>query len=163
MIKAKTQTTWTGKEQFKKLKRTAQRMIHGPFVTIGVHTDAGEYKSGVSVVEVALWTEFGTSGPGDGVPEYAWLRTAITKNKAKIEKMRSHVVKKVQAGEMDVEQALEYMGFNIQMLVQNNIKSNLPPPNAPSTAASKQKRGVPQRTLIDSGLLLRSIGFKVYP
>lgn len=130
-------------------------------VTIGVHEDAGSYGTGKdapSVVEVALWNEFGTRD----IPERSFMRSTFDENVAKINQWREEAVKHMVMDGWSVEKALEMIGLRIQTLVQNKIKSNVPPPNAPSTAAAKTKEGVAARTLIESGLLLRSVTYKVY-
>lgn len=148
------------------------------YVTVGVHEDAGKYTGGKnppSVVEVALWNEFGTST----TPERSFIRSAIDGNEATINRWIASVVDKVAFDEMSVREALEWLGFQTQVLIQNKIKSNVPPPNAASTQRHKAQEGkLPKKfkgasvgkdvsllkshTLIDTELLLRSITYKVY-
>ena len=128
------------------------------YVTIGLHEDAGRYpQADLSVVEVGLWNEFGT----ENIPERSWLRAAISDNISEIKMLRVLAIKKMMTGEMNLQSALEMVGFRIQLMVQNKIKSNVPPENAPSTVAAKLRKGIAPNTLIESGLLLRSLTFKV--
>ena len=130
------------------------------YVTVGVHEDAGEYEGdgAPSVVEVALWNEFGTHS----IPSRPFLRTAIDENVAKINAWRVEAARKIVFGGWTVEKGLEMIGFRVQQLIQNKIRSDVPPPNAPSTAADKVRRGVAPNTLMDSTLLLRSVTYKVH-
>jgi len=139
-----------------------QRMkgYNNAYVSIGVHEDAGSYTEGSnppSVVEVALWMEFGTIK----TPERSFLRSAINENGTLIDKWINEANKKIIFENWDVRKALSYIGMNVQELVKNKIKSNVPPPLADSTVKAKQAKGVAPVTLIDSTLLLRSISYRV--
>lgn len=130
------------------------------YVTIGVHDDAGSYPGpdAPTVMEVALWNEFGTKTS----PERSFIRSTIEGNTKAINDWRVEAINNIMNKNWTVKQALEMIGFRVQTLIQNKIKSNVPPPNAASTAKAKAAHGVANSTLIDTGLLLRSIGFKVY-
>ena len=157
MIKSKVKTSDSNPQQIKNF----QKKIKGKekaYVTIGVHPDAGTYGDGTSVVEVALWNEYGTST----IPERSFIRSAIDQNTKLIEAWRLEMIENILTKDWSVKQALEAIGFRVQTLIQNKIKSNVPPPNAPSTLAQKRRDGTGSNTLINTGLLLRSIGYKVY-
>lgn len=130
----------------------------GAYVAIGLHEDAGEYESGVTVVEVGLWNEFGTKN----TPERAWMRSTIDENAGKLNALRDDLLGKIHEGNMTVKKALEIMGFRIQTLLQNKIKSNMSPANSPETLKHKSEIGVEQRTLMESKLMLRSVTYKVF-
>lgn len=156
MIISKVSTSDSGSAEFKKLIETLGRYKNS-YVTIGIHEDAGEYPGEASVAEVALWNEFGTRF----TPERSFLRSALDDNNAKINSWREEAIENILDKGWTVEKALEMMGLRIQLLIQNKIKSDVPPPNAPSTVAMKKKDGVAPRTLIWSGLMLRSVTYKV--
>lgn len=157
-------------ERFKK--------INDAYVTIGVHEDAGNYSGphAPSVVEVALWNEFGT----EHIPSRPFLAMAIDEKINQINNWREEAIDKILNEGWSVEKGLDMLGLKVQVLVQNKIKSNVPPPNAPSTVKEKQRSGVlPKhfkaganskgqlysdrtKTLIDTGLLLRSITYRVF-
>lgn len=128
------------------------------YVTVGVHEDAGSYKDGQSVVMVALWNEFGTNK----TPERSFLRSTINGNVGLINKWREEVIGNILNKDWTVEKALTALGFRVQILIQNAIKSDIGPPNAAYTVERKRLAGIAPRTLIETGLLLRSIGFKVF-
>lgn len=159
------------------LKKFAKRLegFEKAYVTIGVHDDTGTYEgSDVTVAEVAMFNEFGTTGRGPGhentagpafangaVPERSFIRSTIDENEALINSWRTEMIEKVIAGDWDVEKALDAIGFRIKTLIQNKIESNVPPPNAPSTLDQKRRDGVPPNTLMNTKLLWRSINYKV--
>lgn len=154
-----------GREFKELLKR--MKGVGRSYVTIGVHSDAGRYtegKSPPSVAEVALWNEYGVpaSPRRPAIPERSYLRSAIDQNASLINKWREELMRDIIDGKRTAEDALRAMGFRIQVLVQNKIKSNVPPPNAKRTVERKRKKGLAPNTLIETGLLLRSIGFKVH-
>lgn len=157
MIKAKVSVKDYGKSDREKLKKKFEK-IGEAFVSIGVHEGAGQYEDGTSVVEVALWNEFGTRS----IPERSFIRSTIDENESLIDSWRDEMLKKLISDDWTVEKALEAIGFRIQILIQNKIKSNVPPPNAPSTLKHKAREGTSGGTLIDSGLLLRSITYQVH-
>ncbi len=129
------------------------------YVVIGVNEGAGSYPgpNPPLVAQVALWNEFGTAT----IPERSFLRSAMDDNATLIEKWRLEVIENIIFKGWTIQKALEAMGFRIQTLIQNKIKSDVPPPNAASTKAAKSRAGVADQTLINTGLLLRSITYKV--
>jgi hypothetical protein len=160
VIRPKVKVTDTGKEDAKKV-RDRLKTLGKAYVTIGVHDDAGKYSEGnppPDVVEVALWMEYGT----ETIPERSFIRSTVDENVSKINQWREEAVRKIIFERLSVEKALESIGIKVQFLIQNKIKSNVPPPLAPSTKAAKQRKGVAPVTLIDTGLLLRSITYKVH-
>lgn len=168
MIKSKVHTV-VKKDNTKRL-RAVIRQAGGAYVTVGIHEDAGNYEDGTSVVSVALWNEFGTAHS----PQRSFFRSAIDENEQKINAWREEAINNILDKGWSIKKALEMIGLRIQILIQNKIKSNVPPPNAPSTIKAKQasgsapksglKQGFESRTgtLIDSGLMLRSVTYRVH-
>lgn len=160
MIRATSKTTVVKQSiDIKKFIALQKSNGGGAYVAIGVHEDAGTYgDGGPDVVEVALWNEFGTTN----MPERSFIRSAIDDGMEQINQWREEFLTKMLTDGWTERKALEAMGFRIQTLIQNKIKSNVPPPLAESTVQAKMKDGVAPKTLIDTGLLLRSITYKVY-
>lgn len=157
MIRSKITTTVKKDELTRILKEI--KGFAKSYVTIGLHEGAGNYPGAgaPSVVEVGLWNEFGTATS----PERSWLRSVIDESEAILNKWRDEAISNIVLKGWSVEKALEMMGLRIQILIQNKIKSNIPPVNAPSTLAAKKAHGVAPNTLIDSGLMLRSVTYEV--
>lgn len=165
MVRPKVEVKDNGKADREKLYQKFMG-FESAFVSIGVHEGAGEYDDGTSVLEVALFNEFGTRS----IPERSFLRSTIDENESLINTWREELLRKIIDEDWSVEKALEAIGFRIQTLIQNKIKSNVPPPNSPATIKRKQALGVLGKevfegrtsTLIESGLLLRSITYQVH-
>lgn len=138
--------------------RSALSKIGGGYVTVGVHDGAGRYTNGARVEQVAAWMEFGTMH----IPERSFIRSAINEDLPRINKWRTELLGKLVAGKTTVERALGALGMRVQILVQNQIKSGLLPENSASVQALKRRLGLPQTTLIFTGLLLRSVAYKVH-
>jgi len=171
MIRAK--VTVTDKNPFKLRYLIARlRKDARSFVTIGVHEDAGEYTEGgspPSVFEVAMWQEFGT----ENIPERAFLRTAIDGNVSLINEWRIEALENVIYRGWTMEKALNMMGFRLQELVRNQIKSDMPPPYGTGNSGAsveeiarrqdaKQRKWGRSDTLIASGLMMRSVTYRVH-
>lgn len=157
MIKPKVKTRYNTR-LLTDLKTRAKAMA-GSYVTVGVDESAGRYEdSNATVAEVAIFNEFGT----DTIPERSFMRSALNENHATLARWYAEVMRKILTEGWTVEKALTALGYRTQVLIQNKIKSNVPPPNAPSTEAKKRRKGIPPRTLIETTLLLRSIAFRLF-
>lgn len=129
-------------------------------VTIGFHDDSGSYPEGEpDVVEVALWNEFGTKN----MPQRSFIRSAVDENEQRINKWREKALELIVKEGWPVDKALSMIGQNVVTLIQNKIKSNVPPPNADATRDEKRRHASPNwgRTLMDTETMLRAVGFKV--
>ena len=161
MIKMSARTTDSGKKAFEAFIKDLKK-YKGAFVSVGVHEGAGNYTGGgkeeVSVVEVALWNEFGTKY----MPERSFIRSTVDENQGLINAWRQEAIGKITEGKWTVEKALEAIGFRLKLLIETKIKSNVPPPNAPSTLAIKKRDGAGSATLMHTKLLSRSITYQVH-
>lgn len=155
-LRPKTKTKIKGGDRVARL-RQALEASKGAYVSIGVHEGAGQYDDGTAVVEVALWNEFGTSD----IPERSFIRSTVAEQTTAINELRAEAFRRMAEDAWSPKKALSMIGTQVAIHIQNKIKSNVPPENAKSTRASKEARGVAQRTLIDSGLMLRSITYQV--
>lgn len=145
-------------KEWKRFLRTVES-IKRCFVSIGVHEDAGKYtkKGSPPVAQVAFYNEFGT----ERGYKRSFLRSTIDEKMSVINLLRGTLLDKILAGEISVGQGLETMGFRIREWVVNKIQSNIPPALTGATRRRKIREGKPVRTLIDSGIMLRSIAYKV--
>jgi hypothetical protein len=127
-----------------------------PKIAVGVFESEGGLSAGkgTTVVDIAIWNEFGTAD----IPARSFLRGWFDENEetAKTALMRflqGYLEKKYQTK----EQALDAFGAWLQGQIQARIAKGIPPPNAPSTIAKKGS----SKPLIDSGQLRSSITFAV--
>lgn len=158
MIHSKISTSVKGQDQVDRI-RAQLKLLKNSYVTIGVHDGAGSYQDGPEVVEVALWMEYGTAR---GIPPRSYVGQTIDENAGLLNQWREELISKILAGTTSVQQALETVGFRIQVLIQNKIKSNVPPPLNKEYAARKIADGLAPVTLIRTGLLLRSVTYRVH-
>jgi hypothetical protein len=156
MIKVSAKTKVIGREKLRKLLDHVQRLDES-YVQVGFQGDARYPGNGPRVVEVAFWNEFGT----DTTPERSFIRAPIKANKGKINEWRAEILKNVASGRFTVAKGLDALGYRIAELISNRIKSNTPPPNAPSVTARKIREGKVPKTLIDTGLMLDSLNYQV--
>lgn len=184
MIRSRATTSEKSSEQYNHLMRVMKEYPRAS-VKIGFFEGAGRYPgtNAPTVAEVALWNEFGTKT----VPRRPFVSAAIDKNSSRIESWRWEMIENIVAKKMTVEQALAGIGLRIKGLIEKEIRSNVPPPNAASTVRAKQREGVlpkhvhartgeklppkaavarlqllrKTKTLIDTGLMLRSVTYKV--
>jgi hypothetical protein len=107
-------------------------------------------KGGLHVATVAFWNEFGTRT----APPRPFFRTMIKKKSPGWGRSLARIL---QNNQYNSHKSMALMGVGISQQLQNSINSNIPPPNAPYTVA---KKGF-SRTLIDTGVMLRSVDFQV--
>lgn len=124
---------------------------------IGGATD----EDGVSVAEYAAYNEYGTSR----IPKRPFLRTTMDKNRDKYKRLLQGALKGLASSGASepVGMALTAVGREMETDVIEQIKSNMPPPNAPETRARKEARpgGGYAGTLFDTGTMLGSVSFQL--
>ena len=143
------------------LRRAFQGVLEGPRgVRVGVLNDATT-EDGKSVAEYAAYNEFGTAT----IPPRPFLRTTIAEQRDKWGALAKRYLQAgIAAGSPAAgRMAMEAAGRQAQVDIQDKIMSNMPPPNAPATAARKAKRkgGGYSGTLFDTGALHKSIDYEV--
>jgi hypothetical protein len=139
-----------------RLAEIAAKLGSGAEVEVGFMSDATYQDgtsvalNGTSVALVAALNEFGTSK----APPRPFFRNAIAANS---DKWPVNVATALKANGYDPAKALDLVGQEIQEEIQDSIRSNTPPPNAPSTVARKGR----DKTLIDTGFMLDSVTHRV--
>ena len=132
------------------LDKIAANLSNGAEVEVGFMSSASApYPDGTSVAAVAAFNEFGTAHS----PPRPFFRNAIVKNSGKWPK---NVATALKDNDYDPVAALDAVGAEIEDEIRLEIRSNTPPPNAPSTVAAKGF----SRTLIDTSILLNSVTHK---
>lgn len=120
-------------------------------VTVGIHSsDGGNAEAnGATVLEVAIWNEFGTSR----IPSRSFLRAWFDLNQEKAKREWQVLMKSVAKGQRTLEEALEVFGLRVVGEIQARIAAGIQPANAESTIARKGS----DKPLIDTGVLRSSI------
>lgn len=162
-MKTSSRTTKKGPD-VRKLIRTVRSGYEGAFVTVGVQgSSGGDYAdSNVTVAQVALWNEFGTPNAEHPTPERSFIHSTLNENKDLIEKWRVQGVVNVMTKGWPVRKALEMLGMRMVVLIQNKIKSNIPPENAAWTLERKKALDQGTDTLMATKKLSQSISFVVH-
>ena len=107
----------------------------------------------VTVLQVAIWNEFGTSR----TPSRSFLREWFDTNREVAKGKFLTLMKSVIRGERTKEQILDLIGLWAVGEIQKNISKGVPPPNAQSTIDAKGS----STPLIDTGVLRSSISYMV--
>ena len=140
----------------------AMQNYQGKSITAKVGVFKGsKYPDGTSVVDVAIWNEF-----GHGVPERPAWRNSVPKIIDKVNQLikEQHLVNDDAELSLNVS-FMKKAGALAQGEIQQSIVDLREPPNAPSTIAKKRKRHSDltkdPNPLIDTGTLRRSITYRI--
>lgn len=140
---------------FKGIIKELRKLEKKPYVKIGYPEDKSSTTAGkegnefVTVLDVALWHEFGTTN----LPERSFVRAAFDKNRTKYEKLNRELLVKIYSNKMTVEKALDILGLTIENDIKTFIKSGEVDPDSNRAI---EEGGV---TLIDTAQLLNSITY----
>lgn len=129
------------------------RELNGLAVTVGVQSDAGASESGTLIAEYAAYNEFGTRT----IPSRPAMRNAFDTNAPELTDTIKVLKDAVEDGKETAQGAAGLLGELHQQQVQDQIRSNTPPPNAASTVQAKGS----SKTLIDTGAYLQAIRWRV--
>ena len=161
------------------------RHIDRSQVAVGVF--GGKESDGTPLTLVAAANEYGA--PSRNIPARSFIRSSMDESREELVELQKKIVRKMSDGKMAARVGLEIIGQWAQSKIQAKITSNIPPPNAPSTARKKfaktRKLGLAAgragktrvrgdqlenspdpnfsgiRTLIDTGQLRQSITYQV--
>lgn len=153
-IKSKIRTKETD-YGFKGIIKELRKLEKKPYVKIGYpenKSSTNADKEGnefVTVLDVALWHEFGTVN----MPERSFVRASFDQNQKKYEKLNRELLVKIYSGNMTVEKALDILGLTIENDIKTFIKSG---EVSPESNRAINEGGV---TLIDTAQLLNSITY----
>jgi len=134
-----------------------------PRIDVGILSGEGHaddpHGPELTLVEVAVFNEFGTTGANGEVhvPERSFIRSWFDTHEESLKENLVTLMKRVAKGELTKSQALEQIGLRAVGQIQELIASSIPPPNAPSTIAKKGS----STTLIDQGQLRQGITHRV--
>ena len=137
-------------------------------VEAGVLTGSASGAAGPSLVEIAIWNEFGTErkvpNPDGGetktvrIPERPFIRSTNEEKRREWQETLKRVNRLVLAGTITVDRAVGILGAQMQADIQQKIVDLRTPANADSTI----KRKGSDNPLIDEGHLKDSIKWDSY-
>lgn len=109
-------------------------------------------KASGDLIAIAVWNHEGTSR---GIPPRRFITAGLFKSRGQIRAKLRTIAKSIIQTRATMRQGLAQVGLAGQDAVQQQISSNMPPPNAPSTVKQKGSAS----TLIDTGRLRQSISW----
>lgn len=146
------------KKAIKKLKKLDRDLGSGPNnVVVGLPRGTGKYPEGTPVIQVGIIHEFGNEE--QNIDERSYLRSTILTEKKNYKTFFKKLSKKIVAGEISKEKALNLLGTQLQTDVRDTITFLSDPPLALSTIARRVKNS--SNPLVDTGLLRASIIYEV--
>lgn len=101
-------------------------------VLVGITEEKGSQphdlfaKNLVTILQVAIWNEFGTHT----APERSFLRDWFDTNENTVRRWVKQLMPSVIKGERTIEDVLVIIGMNVVKAVQERIDAHIPPPNA---------------------------------
>lgn len=122
-------------------------------VRVGVQGEAGNEKSGVNLVDVAVYNEFGT----ENIPARPFMSKSFDNSQRRVENLMKNEAGRLIEGRQNAEQVLKKSGLFLEGQAKKYVASPVWVPNAPSTIAKKGS----SQPLIDSGLMRQSIRYEV--
>lgn len=132
--------------------RAIERAVREKARRVEVGFPAGKASAGI--IRIAVWNHEGTSR---GIPPRPFITIAMFKGRGELRQaMRAHA-KSILQGSMNMTTALRRLGQLGQVMIQQQIEANTPPPNAPSTIAAKGHG----QTLIETGRMLAAVTWKI--
>lgn len=123
---------------------------------INVGITGNESVEGVSVVDYAMYNEFGTSR---GIPARPFMSTTYDRHHKKTEQLIEHMYGQMLDGKMDPDHLLKTAGAYYQSKVQDTIRDakTWAVPNHPKTIERKGSSS----PLIDTGRMVQSVRYEI--
>jgi len=128
--------------------------LDGKEINAGILKDAGKSEEGVSLVNIAIWNEYGTKH----IPSRPFVRIASDENRKQWGDTVADGVGKVIDRQIKWRKCCDMVGVRMKDDIKKVIgdKSKLAP-NAPSTIARKGH----DKPLIDTGLMKSKVNYRV--
>lgn len=123
-------------------------------VKVGFLESAAEYPDGTSVVDVAVWNEYGT----DKIPSRPFFRQAWNANQEKYKQQLITFYKNyLTSKNVDMDSFFSKLGSDVQQDIMKSIVELREPPNAPATIMAKKSNN----PLIDTSHMLESVSWEI--
>lgn len=133
-------------------KFTSVNDSSGGLASVGESDSVVLIDPNVTVLDAAIWNEFGT----ETIPERSFVRAAFDKNRAKYEKTTKVLLGRIYESKVSVERALDILG----LMIENDIKSMIRNGSfEPLSIVTITKKGS-DKPLIDTAQMINSVRFK---
>ncbi len=145
---------------YKKLVQSVYKLGAVPRIEVGVlsgkademHVTEGGTRQ-VTVLDVAIWNEFGTKK----IPERSFIRAWFDENEEKARTAVRRLLSSVVSGKREAKDVANILGTTFVAQIQKRMASGIAPENAEETIERKGS----SKPLIDTGQLRSSITFRV--
>jgi len=139
-----------GKQLKKQLEEMAKLSVN-----VGFQAGDAAEDSGIDVVDIAAWNEFGN----ERIPARPFMRDSFDNNKDTITKLLQSEGQKITDGTTTAEQVLTKVGMAMKGLIQNEIREGT---FKPLKKATIERKGS-SKPLIDTGTMRQSVNYVVKP
>ena len=128
-------------------------------VVVGIFSEAGEYKSGVTVPQVAAWNHEGT----DGIPSRPFIASTLNKYAKEYIDAIGTIIKLILNGSVGADRARRNLGERGKRDVVQTIMDRVPPPNSDVTIERKRAKGInpPDHPLRETDKMMKSINWRI--
>lgn len=145
---------------FKRIIKELKKLEKKPYVKVGFPAESSKTEAGkedsdgdvsefVTVLEVAIYHEFGTIN----MPERSFIRASFDQERKKYEELNKKLLTDIYSGNKTVEKALDILG----MTIENDIKAFIRNGDvSPESIRALNEGGT---TLDDTGQMLNSITY----
>ena len=114
------------------------------------------YENGASILQVAIWNNFGTTrGEFNHIPSRPFMKMATKQIQEVSAPIIQAVIAKINAGKTDGKKELEILAIQAQGIIQTVITDGGFAKNADSTIAAKES----EQPLIDSGDMWQAVTY----
>ena len=151
-----------------RIRREIKKMKKNPYIKVGYPKEFPEIKEdkednpGVTVLDVAIFHEFGTTK----LPERSFIRATLYGRYKFYKKINKDLINQIIKGRRSVDQALNYLGLLMVKDIKDFIrKHKVKPPSQrviehdkKGKKAGKKGKG---KTLWDTGQLINSLAYSI--
>jgi hypothetical protein len=120
-------------------------------VKVGIF--GNETEDGTSVVDYAIYNEFGTRS----IPARPFMATTVERYKAQTDKFIDKLAVDIEDNKIKPNMALKRLGLYFQAMIRKTIKDGPWTPNAPATIAIKGS----SKPLVDTGRMIGAVNYEV--
>lgn len=153
----------TARQKTKVSRQVDPAKLRGAGVEAGVMVGSSAGEGSASLVEIAVWNEFGTEKKSGGkkkehIPPRPFIRSTADNQRRKWKKTVARLARLVLRGGLSSSKAESILGAMLQSDIQDTIIELRTPPNADSTIAAKGS----DNPLVDDGTLRDSVKWVKY-
>ena len=152
--------TYSVDRGLKRILKEVAKMKKNPYIKVGFPKEStktqNEESPGVTVLDVAIFHEFGTSK----MPERSFIRATFAKNRVIYREITDNEIGKILFGRQTVEGALHKLGLKMVADIKNYIREGKVRPQSKRVTREKKERREAV-TLYDTGQMINSLAYSI--